>query len=93
MSVELVKLIKSVAMDAVRASKPVELIYGTVIKDYENDGELVIHLSEKLDLSENFFTFGSIRPKNLKRGNRLVIIRMQGGQSYYVADILRESGD
>ena len=93
MSVELVKLIKSVAMDAVRASKPVELIYGTVIKDYENDGELVIHLSEKLDLSENFFTFGSIRPTNLERGNRLVIIRMQGGQSYYVVDILRESGD
>lgn len=93
MSVELVKLIKSVALDAVRASKPVELIYGTVVEDYENDGELVIHLSEKLDLSENFFTFGNIRPMNLERGNRLVIIRMQGGQSYYVADILREGGD
>ncbi|MDO4301262.1 MAG: hypothetical protein Q4D26_07730 [Clostridia bacterium] len=90
MSVELVKLIKSVAMDAFRASKPVELIYGNVIKDYENDGELVIHLAEKLDLCADFFVFGSIRPKNLERGNRLVIIRMQGGQSYYVADILRE---
>jgi hypothetical protein len=93
MSVELVKLIKNVAMDAFRASKPVTLIYGNVVKDYENDGELAIHLAENLDLSENFFTFGSIRPKNLERGNRLAIIRMQGGQSYYVADILRESGD
>lgn len=93
MSVELVKLIKQVAIDAFRASKPVELIYGKVIKDYKNDGELVIYLAEKLELTEQFFVFGSIRPKNLERGNRLAIIRMQGGQSYYVVDILREGDD
>ena len=63
MSVELVKLIKSIAMDAVR-------------------------LSEKLELDETFCVFGSIRPANLKRGNRLVIIKMQGGQAYYVADVI-----
>ena len=39
MSVELVKLIKSIAMDAVRASNPTEVVFGTVSKDYENDGQ------------------------------------------------------
>ena len=93
MSAELVKLIKNVAMDAVRASKPVELMYGTVTKDYEHDGELVIFLTEKLELAESFFIFGSIQPRGLSRGDKLILIRMQGGQSYYVADYLKQGGD
>ena len=88
MSVELVKLIKSIAMDAVRASNPTEVIFGTVSKDYENDGQFAVRLSEKLELDETFCVFGSIRPANLQRGNRLVIIKMQGGQAYYVADVI-----
>ena len=34
MSVELVKLIKSIAMDAVKATNPKEIVFGTVSKDY-----------------------------------------------------------
>lgn len=94
---ELVKLIKKVAMEAFVASKPVNLIFGLVIKDYENDGELIIRLEEKLELSEEFFIFASnIDKMSLKKetaerkADRLVIIRCQGGQVYYAADILKE---
>jgi hypothetical protein len=77
-------------MDAFRASKPCELMFATVLKDYENDDELVISLSEDLKLDESFFIFNSsIKKEYLKRGERLTLIRQQGGQVYYVLDVIR----
>ena len=79
------------------ASKPVNIIFGLVVKDYENDGELIIRLDEKLELPVDFFIFASnIDKMSLKRettehkADKLVLIRVQGGQVYYAADILKE---
>lgn len=81
-------------MDAFYASKPCALIFATVLKDYEHDGELIISISENLKLEESFFVFNSnVKKEYLERGDRLTLIRQQGGQTYYVLDVLRKGGD
>lgn len=85
----IVQLIKQVAMDAVQASKPCALFFATVLKDYENDNELIIGISDELKLEESFFIFNSgIKKEHLKRGDRLTLIRQQGGQVYYALDVM-----
>ena len=85
----IVQLIKQVAMDAFQASKPCALLFATVLKDYEHDNELIIGISEDLKLEESFFIFNSsIRKEYLKRNERLTLIRQQGGQVYYVLDVI-----
>ncbi|MCD8090390.1 MAG: hypothetical protein LUD81_07195 [Clostridiales bacterium] len=88
MADRLVEVIKSVAVDAVKAGRPCEVIFGRVTKDYEEDEELCITLSDKLsDLPESFFIFhSSIAPKLLEKNTVLTVLTIQGGQKYYVIE-------
>lgn len=77
------QLIKKLAMDAVRASKPCDIIIGTV----EQGNPMKIKLSEKVTLdSDYFYVTKTAKECNLEKGNKVALIRANGGQKYLVVD-------
>ncbi len=84
---ELLKLIKTIVAETVRSSKPAKLTRGKV----ESVNPVIISLSEKLSLPEEFLLFGrNVRKESLEIGDKLLLLRQQGGQLYYVIDVLEE---
>lgn len=100
----MLQLIKKAAIDAVEASQPVAILYGTIteIAPFE------VEVDQRFLLTEEFFIFTEatkelkltigdneyiIRPK-LKIGDRLVLLRTQGnsdkGVKYVILDRVRE---
>ncbi|WP_438435398.1 DUF2577 domain-containing protein [Gorillibacterium sp. sgz500922] len=92
----MVDLIKQIGVGAVEAGQPVAVVYGTVTKT----SPLEVTVEQRLALPEAFLlvpesltryeqTVGSttivIRP-GLKQGDRVVLLRMQGGQQYLILD-------
>jgi len=89
----LIDLIKSVAVKAVEATNPVHVLFGTVTS--ENPLEIEIH--QKLKLTEEFLVITervtryevdnniSIRT-GLKKGDKVALLRVQGGQQFVVLD-------
>ena len=85
---ELLKLIKNIVAETVKASKPMMIVRGTVT----SVDPLVIRLSEKLTLTKEFLLFGrNVKKEKLEINNKLLLLRQQGGQKYYVIDILEEA--
>lgn len=79
----LVDLIKNVAVKAVGATNPVHVLFGTVVS--ENPLEVQIH--QKLKLTEEFLVITErVTQVNLKRGDKVVLLRVQGGQQFVVWD-------
>ncbi len=88
------EIIKTAAVDAVNAQQPVEFIFGTVIQE-ENlpeDIPLQIELSQKLVLGRNFFVQNAAL-EGLKEGQRLAILKIQGGQMYYILEVLENDSN
>lgn len=100
----MLQLIKKAAIDAVEASQPVAILYGTIteIAPFE------VEVDQRFLLTEEFFIFTEstkelkltigdneyiIRPK-LKIGDRLILLRTQGnsdkGVKYIILDRVRE---
>ena len=82
---DLVKLVKRAAVDAVRAQRPVEVLFGTVV----SPSPLRVSLDQKLTLSGSQL----IRPKSLmglRAGEKVLLLQMQGGQKFVVLDSLEE---
>jgi hypothetical protein len=88
----LIDLIKSVAVKAVEATNPVNVLFGTIVS--ENPLEIEIH--QKLKLTEEFLVITervtryevdniSIRT-GLKKGDKVALLRVQGGQQFVVLD-------
>lgn len=77
----LVQLIKKAAIEAVEASKPAVVLFGTV----KSLSPLSIYLEQKRTLAENFLVVTD-KARNLTVGDGVVMIRMQGGQKYIVID-------
>lgn len=79
----LVDLIKNVAVKAVEATNPVNVLFGTVVS--ESPIEVQIH--QKLKLTEEFLVITErVTQANLKRGDKVVLLRVQGGQQFVVLD-------
>lgn len=104
----LIDLIKSVAVKAVEATNPVHVLFGTVTA--ENPLEIEIH--QKLKLTEEFLVItervtryevnlehdhGGVKAlagmltdtpirTGLKKGDKVVLLRVQGGQQFIVLD-------
>ncbi len=75
--------IKRIALAAVKASNPVHLLYGTVTK--VNPVEVQIH--QKLMLTKEFLVFTqTFVDRTIRHGDKVVLIRMQGGQQFLVLD-------
>ena len=82
-AVELVKLIKQVAVDAVNAAKPVEVVFGKV----KSVSPLQITVDQKMTLGKNQLILTERTAKcELTAGDQLILIRQQGGQKYIVLD-------
>lgn len=100
----LLESIKIASIDAINASKPVEIVFGIVL----SIEPLKIDLEQKLTLSESFlivpeeFTDRKINividdeekeieiKNSLKVDDKLILARVQGGQKYLVLSRLAE---
>ena len=98
---DLVRLIKKTAIDAVNAMDPVSIRYGEVISDnplqIHIDQKLVLGTAH-LKLTRNVTDYETKMSVNggtpqtykvfnaLKKGEKVKLVRMQGGQQYIVVD-------
>ena len=78
---DLIVLIKKAAKEAVTASKPAEIRYGIVtsIKPIE------VLIDQKLNLNDDLIVKTEII-KSLKKGDKIALLRNQGGQEYLILD-------
>ena len=96
MKMTMINLIKKAAKDAIEASNPVSILYGEVL---ESD-PLKILVDQRFTLTKSFLiqtdsttelslTINgaqyTLRPP-LQAGDKVVLVRMQGGQKYLVLD-------
>lgn len=74
------ELIKELAVNAVEAEKPTEVVIGTV----EDDEPIKIRLEQKLVIGKEFVEVcaGAV----FYKGSRVVLIRCNGGQKYVLID-------
>ncbi|WOO35411.1 DUF2577 domain-containing protein [Anaerocolumna sp. AGMB13020] len=83
----LIPLLKRVALEAVDASKPTVVLYGTV----SGINPLTIYLEQKRTITRGFLVVTD-KVKNLVVGDKVVMIRMQGGQKYIIMDKVVSDG-
>lgn len=82
-AVELVKLVKKTAIDAVEATKPVNICFGGVI----SINPLKINVEQKMTLSNAQLVLTErIIKEPLNVGDEIILIRLQGGQKYLILD-------
>lgn len=80
---DLLAVIKQAAMDAVKASKPADVVYGTII----STNPLTVQLDQKTFLTEDFLIITNEIREKLKQGP-IVLIQQQGGQRFAVLGTL-----
>lgn len=78
----MIETIKKVAMDAFEASSPVKVVFGTVL----SASPLKIKVEQKLTLGASNLVITKTADGALASGNKVVMIRMQGGQQYIIVD-------
>lgn len=83
----LIPLLKRVALEAVEASKPTVVLYGTV----SSIGPLTVYLEQKRTITKGFLVVTD-KVKNLMIGDKVIMIRMQGGQKYIIMDKVVSDG-
>ncbi len=83
----LVELIKQISSDAIKASKPVEVVSGSVlsIKPFK------IKIDQKLILGDVHLT-GDYIASNYSVGEKLTMLRVQGGKKYHILPSGSNSG-
>ncbi len=80
-------IIKMLAKEAVEGDKPVSVVTGEVI----DDEELIVETEQKLQLTESFFIISQRFENHVwNKGDKLLLIRCDGGQKYVILDILPE---
>lgn len=79
----LLETIKRAGIGAVEAGYPVAILFGTV----SNKSPLEVNVDQRFILSEDFFIVPEdVRKKVLEPGDTLLLLRVQGGQSYIILD-------
>lgn len=78
----LLQLIKQAAVEAVAAAKPMEIVFGNIV----SADPLKIKLSDRLIIDEDFLIKTESAVDKLCKGDRAVLLRMQGGQQYLFID-------
>lgn len=79
----MVDLIKKMSEQAQGAQNPVALLYGTVSKA----SPIEIEIHQKLILTKDFLSMTkTAADENLIKGDKVALIRMQGGQQFLVID-------
>lgn len=78
----LVSLIKQASIEAVNATNPVKLVFGTVW-DTEN---LLINIEQKLNLTKEHLILTNTLHNTFTVGDKVLLLQMQGGQKYVILD-------
>lgn len=79
----LLETIKRAGLGAVEAGNPVAVLFGTITK--KNPLEVIV--DQRFPLTEDFFIIPEdVRKKVLEPGDTLLLLRVQGGESYVVLD-------
>jgi hypothetical protein len=77
----LLGLIKTAGMDAVGATNPVTVMFGTITKT----NPLEVDVEERFTLPEDFLVVTETA-KELTTNDKVVLLRVQGGQQFVVID-------
>ena len=86
MATGLVEVIKRAALDAIDNAKMCDLRYGTVV----NTSPLQISITNKFILPSSLLVVPERLADNvLKVGDKVALLRKQGGQSYFILDKIR----
>lgn len=79
----LLQIIKKAAVEAVEASNPAKVMYGTVVAA----SPLSIRIEQRFTIPNAFLTLTkNAYDSGLKTGDRVILLREQGGQNYIVLD-------
>ncbi|MFI3325000.1 MAG: DUF2577 family protein [Clostridia bacterium] len=86
---DMLDIIKATALDAIEASSPTQLYYGMVL----TTDPFAVQLEEFLNLGEDFLVLSSsveqkIFTDEIVVGSKVLLIREQGGQSFWVMDLI-----
>lgn len=77
----LINLIKQASLGAVGASNPVAVMFGTVTKA----NPLEVNVEQRFTLTRDFLVVAD-KAKNLVPDDKVILLRVQGGQQYVVLD-------
>ena len=81
---EIPRLIQKIVKNQIAAEKPVQIVYGTVVSDYRS-GEVTVRIDQKRILPEEMLVFSTLYGRTTpKTGDKLILIRQLGGQSFLV---------
>lgn len=75
----LVELIKQISSEAIKASKPVEVVSGSVL----SINPFKVKIDQKLILGDAHLT-GDYVAANYSIGDKLTMLRVQGGKTYHI---------
>lgn len=79
----LVNLIKQASMGAFENSNPVAIMFGTITRT----NPLEVNVEQRFTLTRDFLIFTEIfNQRALQRGDKVILLRVQGGQQYVVLD-------
>lgn len=78
----LIQIIKKAAIEAVEASNPTKVLYGTVM-----DTSPSIKVEQKFTIPKEFIVLTKrIAEEGLEVGDNVILLQEQGGQKYIVLD-------
>ncbi|MCR8982590.1 DUF2577 domain-containing protein [Brevibacillus laterosporus] len=79
----LLRAIKQVSQGVNDSQSPVAVLFGTV----EKIDPLEVNIEQKLLLTEEFLIFPeAVQKYEFEEGNKLLLLRMQGGNSFVILD-------
>lgn len=78
----LIQLIKRIALEAVTASKPCDVLIGNV----KSVSPLNIAISQKMVLDKDFLIISDTVKEKIKKDAAVIVIRRSGGQQFVVID-------
>jgi len=83
----IIQIIKQAAMEAVEASKPMKVVYGTVVLL----SPFSIKIDQKFTITDEFLVISKrMKREGFELGDKLLLLQEQGGQSYIVMDKVGE---
>ena len=80
---QFVDIMKKVSINAIEATKPMEICYGTV----QSKSPFQVRLSQKQILGKEYFIVKKgVTAQSFEEGDILILFRVQGGQQYLIYD-------
>lgn len=81
-SMNLIQIIKKAAIEAVEASNPAKVLYGTVVNSTP-----AVKIDQKFAITKEFIVETErMKEMNLAAGDKVVLLQEQGGQRYIILD-------